>query len=279
MWGASFVATRVALEAFHPFALVAMRLVLGAGLLLLVVRWQGGGLLKDRRDWLGCGALGLVLAAHLLIQAYGLLYTSAIHTGWIIGFIPVTVAVGAQLLGQQRLRPVGWLGVATGTAGVLLVTAVEPANFAHAHFGDFLQITACFTWAVYTLGGVGVTRRNGTLRVTAVAMSAAALVCVLLTAHVGVVRGTPALKAFIAVSFLGLLCSGVAYYLWFNATHQRGPTRIAALLYFEPFVTLVLAAAVLHEPVTMRAGIGGCVVLAGVWLVARGSQAAAVRNT
>jgi drug/metabolite transporter (DMT)-like permease len=272
VWGASFVATRIALESFNPFGLVAFRMLAAVVLLGVVVRARGGRVLPAHRDLPVCLLLGVTLAGHLLIQAYGLQYTSAINTGWIIGFIPVTIALGAQLLRQQRLNATGWIGVAVGTGGVLTVTAVAPPDFAHAHLGDLLQIASCFTWTIYTLAGAGPIARNGTLRVTAFAMGTAAVLVTLATFGSGVVAGPVTVRGLVALGFLGVVCSGVAYYVWFSASHDRGPTRIAALLYFEPFVTLVTAAALLHEAITPNAIAGGLIVLAGVWLVGRGAS-------
>jgi drug/metabolite transporter (DMT)-like permease len=266
------VATRIALESFNPFGLVAFRLLAAAALLGIAVRARGGRMLPVPADRPVCLLLGVTLAAHLLMQAYGLRYTSAINTGWIIGFIPVTIALGAQLLGQQRLTLTGWAGVAVGTGGVLTVTAVAPPDFTQARLGDLLQIASCVTWTVYTLTGAGPIVRNGALRVTAFAIGTAAILVTLASLGTGVVAGPITPRGLIALGFLGLICSGVAYYAWFAASRDQGPTRVAALLYFEPFVTLGTAAALLREPVTLNALAGGLIVLCGVWLVGRGAS-------
>jgi drug/metabolite transporter (DMT)-like permease len=273
VWGASFVATRMALRSFDPFGLIAIRLWMGALMLVLVVGLRGGSWLPARADRPMCVGLGLVLAAHLLIQAYGLTYTSAIHTGWIVGFMPVTIALGAYLLRKQRLNAVGWSGVALGTSGVLIVTMKSTPDFAHAHFGDVLQLGSCLTWTVYTLAAGGPVARNGALRVTALAMIVAAGLATIATLWTGVRAGPVTREAVLAVAFLGLLCSGVAYYLWSAAVDDQGPARVGALLYVEPFVTLITAAWLLNEDVTPTAIVGGVCVLAGVWLVARGAAA------
>lgn len=272
VWGMSFVATRLVLQALDPYWLVAARLLLGAGLLAAIVRARGGRPWPLRRDWPVGIFMGVVIATHLLLQARGLLDTTAIHAGWIIGFIPVCIAVGAQLLGQQRLAPLGWLGVILGTGGVLLVTAAEPPDFARARFGDLLQIASCLTWTVYTLAGARATARNGPLRMTAFAMGVAAVLVLIAAVGLGGLRGPVTPATLGSLAFLGVVCSGVAYYCWFSATHEQGPTRVAALLYLEPFVTLGAAIVVLREPWTLHAVFGGLVVLVGVWLVAHGAR-------
>lgn len=292
-WGASFVATRVALEALSPVTLVAVRLLMGSALLGLIVLSRPGRTLPVPRDWPRCLLLGVTLAAHLGVQAYGLLYTSAMNAGWIVGFMPVTIALGAHLLGQQRLHARGWLGVALGTAGVLLVTMRAPPDFRHARFGDLLQLSSCLTWTVYTLLATRPVMRSGALRVTLFAMAVAAVLTALLAltplllgagqgatataAAASLLRpdGSAALRRWdvlLSIGFLGVLCSGLAYYLWFKATEAHGPTRVAALLYLEPFVTLITAVLLLHEPILVNAVAGGLIVLVGVWLISRGAS-------
>lgn len=271
VWGASFAATRVALDVLTPFGLVAVRLWAGALLLALVLRLRGGALLRIRRDMPVCLFLGTVLAVHLLLQAYGLQRTTAVHTGWIIGFIPVTIALGAWLRGQQRLRRRGWVGVALGTVGVLIVTWAEPPSFAEAQFGDLLQVASCLTWTVYTLASTGPISRNGALRVTTLGMVVAASLATIAAVGGGLSAGAWTWNGLLAVAFLGPVCSGVAYALWFAAQREHGPARLGALLYIEPFVALATGTMLLGEPVTLHALVGGLAVLAGVWLVSHSS--------
>lgn len=281
VWGASFVATRVALESFNPFGLVAIRLWAGMLLLSGVLLARRGPLLPARRDVLTCVLLGCVLSVHLLMQAYGLKHTTAIHTGWIMGFIPVTIALGAHLLGQQRIGRVGWTGAAVGTAGVLTVMMSSPPNFHNARWGDLLQVVSCLTWTVYTLAGTGPVARNGVLRVTTFGMAVAAVVVSGAMLATGVLSAAVTWRAVVTLVFLGPICNGVAYYMWFAALDEHGPARVGSLLYIEPFVALVTGALLLAEPVTAHAIVGGVCVLFGVWLVAHGSRrpaAAAMRN-
>lgn len=275
VWGASFVATRIAIDALTPAALVSGRLLLGAAVLFGLLRWHRGRRLPARGDWYIVLLLGGVLGGHLLLQAYGLIYTSAINTGWIIALCPVAIALGAQLLGQQRLRLGGWLGVGVATAGVLLLTLKGTPDLQHATFGDLLQLISCFTWTCYALVAVGVVARNGALPTTAAAMSLAAVLTLPLAAGSGWWRGTPTAATWVALLFLGPICSGLAYHLYFAATRDHGPTRIAALIYLEPFVTVLVATTLGGETIQVGAILGGLTILAGVWLVAHGARPAA----
>jgi drug/metabolite transporter (DMT)-like permease len=269
-WGASFVATRLALEAFTPFAIVALRLTLGALLLLAVARWQRQRAVPGREAAGITVLLGLIVAAHLLIQAVGLGHTTAMNTAWIISFIPVVIALGAWLSLGQRLPALAWAGVAIATLGVLLVTAQKPPDFAQARLGDLLQLGSCFTWAAYTLVAVRPLARWGSLPMTVAPMAVAAAALWLTVAVDGrLLVAPPNLASVVAVAFLGVLCSGAAFLLWFHAVSAVGPARSGVYLYVEPFVTLALAWAMLGEPVMGSAVAGGIAVLVGVALVHR----------
>ncbi len=273
VWGASFVITRIALESLHPFTIVVARLLIGLTLLFALTRFHKQRLLPDRKDIPICLVLGGILSVHLLIQAYGLLKTSAISSGWIIGFIPVPIAITSHFLGRQHISRLGWIGTAIGACGILLVTLTAPPDFSQARLGDFLQLTSCFTWTAYTVLGGEPVRRNGALSVSVLAMSVAALILLpfMLTSSITVAPLSS--RSIAAVLFLGLCCSGLAFYWWYEAVAKFGPARVGALIYFQPFVTLATSVYFKKdEIITWNALAGGACVLVGVWLISRGTS-------
>jgi len=277
-WGASFVATRVGLEALSPMVLVAWRLVTAAALLgWLSRRPAGRGRRLARRDAWTLVGLGLVFAVHLLIQAWGLEHTTAVHTGWIIGAMPAAIAVGAWLVFGQRLSPAGWVGVGVASAGVATVAWAHPPGFSSARFGDLLQVVSIGTWTAYTLAAVRPVARWGALRVTTVSMTVAAVVTVPAAAVVGRGPWVPVDgRTWLAVLFLGVVAGGVAQAVWLRALAELGAARTAVWLYLEPLVTVATARAVLSEPVGWNAVTGGRVVLVGVAVVQFARNAPAV---
>ncbi len=77
---------------------------------------------------------------------------------------------------------------------------------------------------------------------------------------------------WLALLFLGLLCSGVAYVFWYDALDAAEAGRVASFLYLEPLVTLLVAMLVLNEKPTPGTLTGGGFILTGVWLVNRRQQ-------
>jgi drug/metabolite transporter (DMT)-like permease len=171
---------------------------------------------------------------------------------------------------KERLPTSGRLGVTVAAAGVAVIVLATTPGFTEARTGDLLQLTSCLTWAIYTLGAMGVIRRNGALRVSsAVTVVAAAAVAVPACARAGLLAAPPTSRSMLAMLFLGLLCSALGHYFWYAAIHEQGATRAGAYLYVEPFITVVLAAAILGEPITLPVIAGGLLALTGVWMVER----------
>ena len=272
VWGASFVAVQVALEAFTPLGLVAARLLLGGALLLLLQRLTAGPLLPEREDRSATLWLGVILAVHMLLQTTGLLTTSAVNTGWIIAAIPAAIALGARVFLALRLSPAGWSGVALASAGVLVVVGASPAELAGARFGDGLAAGSCFTWAAYTLIAGKPVARSGALRITAATMVVAAALVLPAVPLQGWFVATPGARQWLAFGFLALACSAMAYLFWYQALAALGPVRTGATLYAEPFFTLAASALVLGETGGGGTLAGGLLVLAGVFLVQRAAR-------
>ena len=274
-WGASFVATRFALDALTPIGLVFVRVWLAAIFLLAVCRRRqrrhaNTSLFPRLADQPACVALGILLAVHITIQAVGLKHTTAVNTGWIIGLIPVMIAVVSHFLGKQRLRTKGWFGIGLSLSGVMLVISASLPDFADARFGDMLQLISCATWTLYTVLGVGAVQRNGALRVTSYVLIVAGIAASPMLLYMDMTHSTPDLRTVLAVLFLAIPCSGTALFLWSYATKVIGTTRTGAFLYFEPLVTLAVAVPLLHEPVTRLTLAGAACIFGGVWLVAYG---------
>ena len=75
------------------------------------------------------------------------------------------------------------------------------------------------------------------------------------------------LGGWMALSFLGIGCSGLGYLFWYGALQKVEAGRVATLLYLEPLVTLLTAVLLLGEELQLSTFLGGLLVLAGVALV------------
>jgi drug/metabolite transporter (DMT)-like permease len=273
-WGVSFVATKAVLAEIPPTTLIFSRAGLGSLVLLAILALRRQPVLPPR-DALGPLALmGFVgVAFHQLLQAYALRLTSAVSTGWLIGLIPVWSALLAALLLRERFGPRKVAGLVIGFAGAVLVVTRGQLGAGLLALpstrGDLMVLASTLNWALYSVLGHATIRRLGATRATAGAM----LLGWLMLAPVFLASGgwadygrlSPA--GWGAVIFLGVAASGLGYLFWYGALERVETSRVAALLYLEPLVTLAAAVVLLGEPVGLVTVVGGLTVMGGVLLV------------
>ena len=275
-WGASFVATKIALREMSPVALVWARFALGIvvlGVIVLARRQLRPISRGDLGYFLLLGFLGITF--HQWLQSNGLVTAQATTTGWIIATTPLFIAILGRLFLREKLGFLGVVGILVAAFGVLLVVAKgNPRAIAIGWVGnpgDALILISAVNWAVFSV----ISRRGLKRHPAALMMFYVMLFGWLLTTALFAVesrfRGIGPLSAsgIAALLFLGLVCSGVAYVFWFDALERIPASRVGAFLYLEPLVTVGVAAALLGEAILPGTMVGGAIILFGIWMVNR----------
>jgi drug/metabolite transporter (DMT)-like permease len=278
IWGISFIATKFALREIHPLTLLTLRFGIGFLLLLLVQLLLERDFLKifSRRDWGTIFFLGLVgVALHTLLQAYGLLYTTAINTGWIIAIDPVFIVLAARLFLGEPITPRKVLGILLGFMGIAFVISKGKFSLSMfrlaSTFGDLLVLSSAVTWTAFTIGGRGFLSRFPPLTVITPVMGAGCLGTLPFSLFEGdwSYLGHLSVTAWGSLLFLGIFCSGLAYLLWYAALRKKDSSTIGMYLYLEPLATLVGALLLLGEEIRVITLVGGSMTLLGVYLATR----------
>lgn len=273
-WGASFVATKVALQELSPLTVVAVRFALGLLVLWGTVIVRGRVLLITGRELGYLAVLGAVgIFVHQLLQTNGLVTTSATNTGWLVALTPIFTALLARALLGESFGPARVAGLLLAFAGAMAIVVTRAGSVRvlglPATPGDFLAFLSAPNWAVFSvLSKRALARRPPTLVMAYVMALGWLMLLPLALADAGWGRlGELSPSGWAALLFLGLFCSGLAYLFWYGALQGGDASQVAAFLYLEPLVTLIIAALVLGEPITLWTLVGGAAVLAGVWLV------------
>ncbi len=278
-WGASFVATKVAVQQISPLAVIMLRFALGWSVLMLICLKRQQIVWIKGRDLLGLALLGLNgITVHQLLQANALVTTSATNSGWIVALIPIFTALLAWLLARESFGALKVIGLCIAGVGALLVisrgnlTGGLSGLLRVATVGDVLMLLSAPNWALFTVLSKKMmgTKYPPALMMTYVMGFGWMMVLPLFAAQRGWMQ-IPGLsvEGWASVLFLGLACSGLAYVFWYDALQKAGASQVASFLYLEPLVTVVVAATWIGERVTWATLIGGGVILLGVWLVNR----------
>lgn len=272
-WGLSFVATKMALQYLSPLEIIALRLLLGAPVLYLIVMAKKIDISFKKNDIAILLMTSIVLAVHFLIQAFGLIYTSATNTGWLIATIPVFIAILSRLFLKEKVSPVKLLGILIATVGALFLISKGKLTTLDwlKSVGDWLILSSCVTWAIYTIITRDLTRRYHPLAVTLAILIFPALLLNAYCAYTTPISKLLELPLTIigALVFLGVFCLGLAQWVWLEGLARKSATEVGVFLYIEPIVTTLGAIPILGESINLFGIAGALLILLGVFLVQR----------
>ena len=276
VWGASFVATKISLQYAAPTTIVWLRFSMGVVILGLTVALKKQFALPHGKDWGYFALLGFLgITFHQWLQSTGLLTAQATTTAWIVATTPVFMALLGLILLRENLVLYQVAGIFLATFGVLLVvTKGNLAVLTTGSFGtqgDFLVLISALNWAVFsTLSRSGLQKHPAT-RMMFFVMGFGWLFTSILfftTSGLEQISSIP-WDGWVAILFLGILCSGIAYIFWYDALQDLPVAQTGAFLYLEPIVTVIIASIVLAEPLLLASAVGGITILVGIWLVNR----------
>jgi drug/metabolite transporter (DMT)-like permease len=275
-WGASFIATKVALRDISPVTVVWLRFAIGI-LILGYAVWARRQLSRPSIGELFyfalLGAIGITF--HQWLQSTGLVTAEATTTAWIVATTPIFIALLGWMALKERL---GWNaagGILLAVVGVILVmTKGNLGSLFTGQFsssGDLLILISAPNWAVFS-----VLSRRGLQRHQAAMMMFYVMLFGWLMTSVQFFSGSGfeeiallTVDGWMGVGFLGVFSTGIAYIFWYDALAELEATKTGVFLYLEPLVAIVVAAVVLAEALVPAAILGGAFILAGVWLVNR----------
>lgn len=276
LWGGMYVVSKWGFAVIPPVTLSFLRVALGAGTLLVLVRLTKPTRSFSWPEWRRFIGLGFWVTVTIVTQFVGTALTSASQGSLLTVLTPVfTFGLGVVLLDGSLTRQ-KLLGLALAVAGILLVLAgrydlgaVGDGNL----MGVGLLLVASFGWAVFTVRGVPLVRRYSALEtatyatVTAVPMIGL-LVPLELTSLDGTFVGvavTPLLVA--AVVYLGVASTALAWYCWYKGLEYTTAGTVAVFFFAQPVVGVILSALVLGESLGTGFFVGGLVMSAGIYLV------------
>jgi drug/metabolite transporter (DMT)-like permease len=261
IWGASFLFMRIAASEFGPAALVELRLALGA-IVLSPFLWRARAHFP-LRAWPKLALIGAINSAvPFLLFAWGAERAPA-GVGAICNAMTVlfTALVGATFFGE-RIGLARALTLATGFAGVVVLAS---GRIAGADIGP--AVLAGATAALLYGIGIQLVRRHLTgLPATAVAPATLACAAVLLLPF-GIAQWPtrmPSAQAWLSVALLGVMCTGIAFVMYYRLIARIGPSRASTVTYLVPLFGVAWAWWLLAEQPTARMAIAGALILGSV---------------
>jgi drug/metabolite transporter (DMT)-like permease len=275
-WGSAFVASKMIVFDVPPEVGAVLRFGLGALLMMGVLFRRSAQPVPQRSAWGRTAAVGLIgVAAFNTAFFRGLDLAPASDAAMIIPTLsPVfTAAAGILFLGEPA-RPRRVSGLVVSVLGAVLFfwgVLAHPTGASTRVWGDVLLVGAAACWAAYSIVSRPLLMRIGALPATAWSMVLGSSVLLLLSApKLAAVPWTRLSVSFwVVLAYLAVFPTVIAYLLWMEGIRAIGSGPATSFMFLAPVSALILAALLLGERPTPLQGIGGAVMLFGVWWINR----------
>jgi drug/metabolite transporter (DMT)-like permease len=269
IWSASFVFIRVLAPVLGPVWVATGRLLLGGAVLIgvFVVTRTHVDLTRNWRAYLFIGVLNSALP--FVLFAYAALTLPASYLVLLNAALPLFGALASAVWLAEPLDAAKLLGLVSGAAGVWLVSRAGPVP---PDFPFAVAVAASLAAVLcYALAGVWLKRRSRSSAPIAMAGWSQLLggLALLPLAATAPVRGAITLSIVINLLMLALVCSALAYVLYFRLIADVGPTRAMTVTFLMPAFGMLWGHWFLDETITVPMLVGAALIVAGTAAVLR----------
>jgi len=273
IWGIPYLLIKIAVDGVSAPVLVFARTAIGAVVLipLALSRAAWAPVLRSWRPVLVFAFFEIVAAWLMLSDAER--HISSSLTGLLIAASPIIAAVLDRLTGgERRLGGKRIVGLAVGLAGVAVLAGPEITGGSAWPVAEVMLVATCY--AIAPLVASRHLADVPALPMTAACLGVAAVV------YAGPAAATwptemPSTRVLTAVATLAVVCTAVAFIVFFALIREVGPTRALVFTYVNPAVALAAGVLVLGEPLTPWNLAGLALILGGSVLATRRSGPAA----
>jgi drug/metabolite transporter (DMT)-like permease len=267
IWGIPYLLIKVAVSDLNPITLVFFRTLLGAVLLLPLAATRNGlRPLLPRWKFVIAYTLAEVALPWVLLSDAERHLTSSL-TGLLIAAVPFVGVILSWMTGAtDRFDARRLAGLVIGFLGVAALVGLNVSGSDVTAIGE-LSLVAIG----YAVGPMIIARRLSDvpgMGVVAISLTLPAIAYAPF-ALLHLPGSMPSLDVLLAIAVLGVVCTAVAFLVFFALIAEVGSVRATMITYINPAVALGLGVVLLHEPFTVGAALGFLLILAGLFLATR----------
>ncbi len=272
IWGSSFMMVTIALTGFGPLTIAAVRISLGAIILLILIKalrlkfppFSGFKL------WGAAAGFGFFsMALPFVLLSWGQTYVASGFAGVTMAAVPLLVLPLAHFFiqGERFTAPKG-LGFIIGFSGIIYLIGLDAFKSSGLDLEPWARL-ACFTAAAcYAFGSI-ITRLAPRVDPIVFASMATILASVMIVPVALYTEGFPEIKpdkALIALLYLGAIPTALANLLLVNVIRSAGPSFMSLVNYQVPVWSVIFGTLFLSEALPGRIYIALLLILIGLWI-------------
>lgn len=266
IWGIPYLLIRVAVRDVSPGTLVFARTAIG-GLILLPFALRTGGFAPVLRRWRPLVAFTVIeIGGPWLLLGSAETKLSSSLSGLLVAAVPLIGVLVARLAGShERVDRARGAGLLLGVVGVVMLVGLDVGQVHAVPLVEMALVAIGYAVAPVIMS----TRLSDLPSIPVV--SASLLLCAVAYLPYAALHVPTHLRAQAGWSIvvLGVVCTAIAFVLFFALIAEIGPARATVITYVNPAVALLLGVVLLGEDFTLGMGIGFPLILAGSVLAAR----------
>ena len=273
IWSSSFLWIKIAVQELSPLILVSLRVLFGALTGLLAIVLTKTKLPRDRSIWIALAVLGLTnVAAPFLLISWGEKHIDSAIASILNATVPLfTLLIAHLFLHDDRLTLPKLVGLLIGFGGVIILLLKD---FAPGSQNSILGQAAVLLAAIFYAGStvyahLKTDKVPGLLRGILPLVSASLVMWTTSFVLESPIKLPVLPLTWLAVVWLGVLGSGLAFILWAYLLQEIGPTRTTMVTYTLPLGGVLLGLIFLKEPLSWNMVSGGLLIGLSLWMVNR----------
>lgn len=269
VWGSAFTLVSIGVKYISPLWLVTYRLIIGAILIIIYVKFKGLNLpnIRDKR-WIWYFAMGLIgMVIPFFLLSTGQVIIDSGLTAIMVGTMPLMTVILAHFFTNEKLSITKIIGFIFGFIGIVILFL--PSDFSieltENWSSQLIIIIAAFCYAVTTI----IAKRAPDTPATVGAcmmLICAATACLFVALLTGLPSSIPPLLGILTAFGLGVGSTAFASILLLYIIDQTGPSTIAKINYFVPLASVIFGVIILDEILSMRIFIAFVIILIGMFI-------------
>lgn len=244
IWGATFLAMKIAIDSLPPFLMAALRFLGAGGLLYVLLRLRGVAA-PTRPQWLGAAVVGtLLLACGNGGVAFAQQWVATGAAALMIATVPLWTVLFAGLWGMPPHRR-EWVGIGLGMLGVLILNLGN--NLQASPLGAGILLLAAVCWALGSIWGKRLPMPPGLMAPAAQMLAGGAVLVLASMASGERIVAPPTWKTLVALLYLIAFGSLIAYSAYLYLLKTVRPALATSYAFVNPLIAMMLGTWLLNE--------------------------------
>ncbi|MBI5351886.1 MAG: DMT family transporter [Chloroflexi bacterium] len=255
IWSSSFLWIKIAVQEVGPITLVAYRVLFGLLFGLIVVFFQRPQWPRTFKEWFPVLLLGIVnVAIPFFLISWGEQAIDSAVAAILDSTVPLfTIVIAHFLLHDDKMTVQKVLGLLLGFAGVVILMSKDIGQSPSSLLGQGAVVLACAFYAGSTVYARKFTENTPSIFRSVGPLISSTAVMWLGASFIEAPVKIPQLPiTWIALLWLGILGSGLAFIMNYYLIHEIGPTRTTMVTYIFPLGGVILGVLFLHEQLTWQ---------------------------